>query len=1002
MHHPVSRSGMAWMPLIAFFMLSVATAPSALLADERLDQAAELRDSEPANALELSRDVLEDSMAQGDEDTAALARIEMARSLEVLSGYDEALLLLDDAQAHFEATGNVDGLADSLIQRGAILYYTGQYSEALEIFHQAYAHFEESGNLSGRAEALNRIGRIHDAQGDSKRALDYYQQSLDQHEAAGNLDGMATQLNNIGTLQRQNDNVDEALAAYERSIAIRQRTGNLRDMAGTYNNIAVLYHFQDQAEQALEWMERAVALQRQVGDRVSEARSMLNMAQVQRTTEPDTARGLFYDAIEIAEEHNALELMRVGYNALSMLNEEQGDFEAALNYSRKVSELRAELFDVERQREMEAMSARFETSRKEREIALLQEERRFDTLVRNTAIGGSALMLVLIGVTYNRYRLKVRANRTIERKNKELSTLDSIVAAINSREDFSDVLAMLLQRTVSFFRNSDQGLILVLDPVTRHFQVASSYGILSSEINPTILDYDSAVDRYSRGAEEIAEGVFLHDPRPPITEEETMGVKPPPVSMVAMSITIDQRIQGFLLLTNGEDQSAFRPGDAERFARIREHAISALSRARHMEHLKDENLRAEEAICRLRIAERNLKQAVEDAEKANAIKSEFLARMSHELRTPLNAIIGYSEMLTRELDRRSLPAFTSDAQRIRSAGQHLLTLINELLDLSKIEAGKTEIRVVETRVPQLLEDVCGMIQPQVEENGNRLIVETDPTLEKIHTDPVRLRQILFNLLANAAKFTENGEIRLNSRQEGHHLLFEVMDNGIGMTPEQTRRVFDSFTQADESISHRFGGTGLGLSVSRGLCQLLGGDISVKSQPGNGSRFTVTLPLEPPANTSQGDNDTIQNTRQENRDHAENAPSLGSQPRGSLLVVEDNPVNSDMLARHLELEGYEVHLAPDGERCLEMVAEQHPDLILMDMSLPAMDGWETTRQLRANKRQHHVPIIGLSAHAMDSHRKQALEAGCDEYESKPIDFGRLLGKIRQLMRQQDTT
>jgi len=224
-----------------------------------------------------------------------------------------------------------------------------------------------------------------------------------------------------------------------------------------------------------------------------------------------------------------------------------------------------------------------------------------------------------------------------------------------------------------------------------------------------------------------------------------------------------------------------------------------------------------------------------------------------------------------------------------------------------------------------------------------------------------------------------------------------VDNGIGMTPEQTRRVFDSFTQADDSITHRFGGTGLGLSVSRGLCQLLGGDITVKSQPGNGSRFTVTLSLDPPAGATITKRGPEKRASPETEQGGETDIS-DSPVRGRLLVVEDNPVNSDMLSRHLELEGYEVLLAPDGERCLEISAEQKPDLILMDMSLPTLDGWETTRRLRADADQGQIPIIGLSAHAMENHRKQALEAGCDDYESKPIDFGRLLGKIRRLLTQ----
>lgn len=963
---------------------------------DNLEAAGDIRDSDPAQALEIARDTLETALEAGNQRLAALARLEMAHALEVLGGHDEALRLLDQIRSDLQAMDDPGYRAEALQLRGAIQFYKGRHDSALSAFQQAYEIFDRMDHLSGRAETLNRMGRVHDAQGNTERALDYYRQSMEGHERAGNLDGMATQLNNIGTLQRQAGNTEAALDAYRRSIELRERTGNLRDMAGTYNNIAVLHHYNDAPDEALEWIDRALSLQRQIGDRLSIARSLYNRAAILRAHgRTDEAMTQFRESLEIARDQEALELQEALFGKLSEMTGERGNYEQALNYSRQAAEVRSQLFDLERQREIEAMNARFETSRKEREIALLEEERRFNTLVRNSAIGGSLLMLVLIGVTYNRYRLKVRANQTIQRRNEELSTLDGIVAAINSQEEFTDVLAILLEKTVSFFPNADQGLILILDPSSGHLQPASTYGMDERRDTPAILTLEDARHRYRHGGVEIAEGVYLHDPRPAILEQEPWHKRPPRVSLVAMTLAIDGQVEGYLLLTNGEDQPAFRPHDAERFARIREHAISALARARHMEHLKDENLRAEEAICRLRIAERNLKQAVEDAEKANAIKSDFLARMSHELRTPLNAIIGYSEMLAKELRDSEHQGFIGDAQRIRSAGQHLLTLINELLDLSKIEAGKTEIHLVDCPVRDLLEDVTDMIQPQVEENGNRLQLECDPAIDRIRTDPVRLRQILFNLLANAAKFTEQGEVSLTALPDNGDIVFRVADNGIGMTPEQTRRVFDSFAQADESIGQRFGGTGLGLSVSRGLSQLLGGDIRVSSKLGEGSVFTVRLPLR---NEGEVIGDPDDQSHRYNEPSADNRSVTDQERgrRGKVLVVEDNTTNSDMLARHLELEGYTPLLAADGPRGIRLAETERPAIILMDMSLPGMDGWETTRRLKNNNRTANIPIIGLSAHAMEKHRDEALAAGCDEYEHKPIDFEQLFEKVERLL------
>ncbi|MDQ2068410.1 ATP-binding response regulator [Natronospira bacteriovora] len=980
--------------LTALFLGAALLLPLPSLADsDRLQRSAELRDSEPARALELAREELEAAQDSGNESLAARARLALAHALEVLGGHDEALILLDAAETVFAREREQELLAEALKLRGAILYYQGRNDLALNAFQRAYDIHQREGNLSGLAEALNRMGRVHDSQGNPQRALEYYRQSYEQQEQAGNLDGMATQLNNMATIERQQGNVDAALEAYERSITLRERTGNLRDMAGTYSNIGVLYYFEGNHTQALEWMDRAIALQEQIGDQPGVARSQYNIGRILEGLErTDEAIERFETSLPIALENNNLNLLRLIYTRLSEINADRGNYQRALEFSRMATDARTEMFDVERQRQIEAMNARFETSRKEREIALLQEQRRFDSLVRNTAMGGSLLMLILIAVTYNRYRIKLRANQTIQKKNEELSTLDSIVAAINSQEDFRDVLAILLKRTVGFFHNADKGTVLVMEPGTRRFQVAGAYGVLAAEIDDHELDYETVLDMYTHGGEEIGDGIFLHDPARPIGRTSMTEGDSELVSLVAMTIMIDRQIEGFLILTNNPGDPPFRPADAPRFARIREHAISALTRARHIENLKEENLRAEEAICRLRITERNLKQAVEEARKANAIKSDFLARMSHELRTPLNAIIGYSEMLARELNQGATAGFANDAQRIRSAGQHLLTLINELLDLSKIEAGKTEIWGSEFRVNELTHDVADMIRPQIAENRNELHVhdaETDPLM---NSDPVRLRQILFNLLANATKFTEAGDIHLEVESEDGGevpmIRFRVRDNGIGMTAEQTRRVFDSFTQADDTISRRFGGTGLGLSVSRGLARLLGGDIAVESELGRGSVFTLTLPASMPTENEAG-------TEQRQIRSAPQDEHQESSGGGRILVVEDNAINRDMLTRHLELEGFETLSADDGPVAIDMARREQPDLILMDMSLPTMDGWETTRQLKNSAETRSIPVIGLSAHAMNSHRNKALDAGCDEYEHKPIDFEGLLQKIRRL-------
>ena len=392
-------------------------------------------------------------------------------------------------------------------------------------------------------------------------------------------------------------------------------------------------------------------------------------------------------------------------------------------------------------------------------------------------------------------------------------------------------------------------------------------------------------------------------------------------------------------------------------------------------------------ISRLKQTERDLLAAKVAAEKANQSKSEFLANMSHEIRTPLNAILGFNQVL---LGGEASPLEREEClEHIQVAGEHLTELLNNILDLSRIEAGKLGKGLESVHLEDLVRRLCRVQSQSAESKGVMLSFKLDPDLpEMLTTDHTKLMQILMNLLSNAIKFTPaNKAVLLNVESEKGWVLFQVVDQGIGIPKEKQKLIFNVFEQADMSTTRKYGGTGLGLAISKKLTEFLGGSISVHSLPGEGTTFSVWLPVL---------------DVQEKKRLDEDVSSVVFEQGNVVLVVEDNLVNQKMLQLLLERIGLKVYLAEDGRKGVEKAFElaergEVPDLVLMDIHMPDMDGFTATRVLKASRSCRDIPVAILSADVLAEQQKRAFEEGVTDYLTKPVNMKKIMPVLRKYLR-----
>ncbi len=410
-----------------------------------------------------------------------------------------------------------------------------------------------------------------------------------------------------------------------------------------------------------------------------------------------------------------------------------------------------------------------------------------------------------------------------------------------------------------------------------------------------------------------------------------------------------------------------------------QHRDSALHHAN--DELKTRTMELEGEIVHRKEMQKELLNAKLAAEDANRAKSAFLANMSHELRTPLNAIIGYSEMLEEETHELGKLENVKDLQKIQGAGKHLLSLINDVLDLSKIEAGRMGLHLETFDISQMIEEMVATLHPAIAKNSNTMEVRVPQELGAMRADITKVRQILFNLLSNASKFTDHGTISIDvdrSMDEGQDWIrFRVADTGIGITPKQKTNLFQEFTQADVSIARKYGGTGLGLAISYRYVKLMKGRISVESEPGQGSVFTVHLPAKV----------TTEITEASQTEKTNDLPAASPEKSNldTILVIDDDATVRDLMSRFLTKLGFHVVAASSGEEGLRLAKKVNPLVVTLDVIIPDRDGWAVLNMFKADPELAEIPVIMVT---VVDNEAMGIELGASNYLIKPVDRDRL--------------
>ena len=891
--------------------------------------------------------------ARKSKDPASLAKIyKIIGNINYFQGnYNMVIAYYDSSRMIYEKTGDSLGLSKVWNNLGIIYQHIGNFEKAIDFHFKSLACKKSLGDSLGVANSLNNIGSVYYDLNKLEKAKEYFEKALQIIERTDNSESVQSFLNNLGIISQELGNYKESLVYFNNSLKIGEKNNNRKGIADTYHNIGKSYLLLEQYNTSLDYYFKALEIYDKIGLKNSQTLNNIGQLYIELDYYKQSLKYL-HRALKRAKANNQFKNLRDIYKNLAIAYERLKRYDKAyeyyVDYNYYDDSIKSQIYSntlkkINSQYKIEKNHEHLEKIKLESQLEL--EKKDSDIRRRNyviySFIAGIVSVLIFAFILLRLFRQKARANVLLQQQNEEILRSDKIIKKIN----------------IALTENEE---------MLRSIFDASPYSILVMDSDSTILDCNNAsLKMFNTASKQDIIDQSIEELFPP-----DQYVKAKEEFRKAFNNEIVNKSQYILARKDGSTFNAEITGGMITDS-------SGLSKAY--------------VIIIIDITERinfieSLKQAKIEAEESDRLKTAFLANMSHEIRTPMNSIVGFSNLLTEPGIQQSKKE--EYLNHILRSSNSLINLIDDIIDISKIEAGQLNVNLSMYNINDIVNDVYYTFR---DSNQNpdltyHLKIPPDSDSLKIRTDPLRVRQVLNNLVGNAAKFTEQGSIEIGYRIKDHNLKqtveFYVKDTGIGIPEDKLEIIFDRFRQIDDSRTRRFGGTGLGLAISKRLVELLGGSLRVESKVNQGSVFYFCLPYEPQQKETFKDVEPFTGT-------AYNWTGK------TILIAEDEDSNFELLKAAIYRTNIKVIRAFNGEDAVDIVKKDNTiDLVLMDIRMPKLNGYDATKQIKAFKPK--LPVVSITAFAMSEDESKSLSAGCDLYISKPVRPAKLLSLLNDFL------